>query len=106
MKVQLINVADYELDVNKTSKIPLRTFVNLVKCDFKSGDIKPTVRLFKTQEDFKNLTKEQFQKLDFTQDVHILNNGQFLVFLKTEENVTTNTKEDKAGKSESSVKDI
>lgn len=106
MKVQLINVAEYEIKDGKTTEIPFTTFVNL--CGSVGSDtdtVLPRVRLFKSIEEFKNLSNDELESLEQEENVKVLSNGQFLVFLKgrnkeknikaVKSNATTNTKEDK-----------
>lgn len=106
MKVQLINVAEYEIKDGKTTEIPFTTFVNL--CGNVGSDtdtVLPRVRLFKSIEEFKNLSNDELESLEQEENVKVLSNGQFLVFLKgwnkeknikaVKSNATTNTKEDK-----------
>ena len=103
MKVKLINVADYEIKEGKTSDIPFSTFVNLCgECGVTGAAQLPRVRLFKSVDEFKNLTAEEMDTLKQDEDVKILPNGQFLVFLRgkdkekeikpTEDNATADTK--------------
>ena len=104
MKVQLINVAEYEIKDGKTTEIPFTTFVNL--CGSVGSDtdpVLPRVRLFKSIEEFKNLSNDELESLEQEENVKVLSNGQFLVFLKgwnkkedittTETNATANTEE-------------
>lgn len=106
MKVQLINVAEYEIKDGKTTEIPFKTFVNL--CGNVGSDTNtplPRVRLFKSLEEFKNLTNEEMESLEQEASVNVLSNGQFLVFLKgwnkekdtksVKSNATTDTEENK-----------
>lgn len=106
MKVQLINVAEYEIKDGKTTDIPFTTFVNLCGNVGTSGsEVLPKVRLFKTMDEFKNLSKQELETLEQEESVKVLSNGQFLVFLKRENkekeiksvksNATADTKEDK-----------
>ena len=102
MKVKLINVAEYNIKEDKINKIPFDTFVNLcggVGTD-KAEDL-PKVRLFKTMGEFINLSTTEMEEIDQNESIRLLQNGQFLVFLKgwnkkednatTETNATTNT---------------
>lgn len=105
MKVKLINVAEYNIKEDKVSEVPFETFVNL--CGGvgtgKTEDL-PKVRLFKTMGEFINLSTTEMEEIDQNESIRLLQNGQFLVFLKgwnkkedittTETNATTNTEED------------
>ena len=105
MKVKLINVAEYNIKEDKVSEVPFETFVNL--CGGvgtgKTEDL-PKVRLFKTMGEFINLSTTELEEIDQNESIRLLQNGQFLVFLKgwnkkedittTETNATTNTEED------------
>ena len=108
MKVKLINVADYEIKEGKVSEVPFKTFVNLcggvgTMEDGGTEDL-PKVRLFKTMGEFINLSTTEMEEIDQNESIRLLQNGQFLVFLKgwnkkedittTETNATTNTEED------------
>lgn len=104
MKVKLINVAEYNIKEDKVSEVPFETFVNL--CGGvgtgKTEDL-PKVRLFKTMGDFINLSTTEMEEIDQNESIRLLQNGQFLVFLKgwnkkedittTETNATANTEE-------------
>lgn len=104
MKVKLINVAEYNIKEDKVSEVPFETFVNL--CGGvgtgKTEDL-PKVRLFKTMGDFINLSTTEKEEIDQNESIRLLQNGQFLVFLKgwnkkedittTETNATANTEE-------------
>ena len=106
MKVKLINVAEYNIKEDKVSEVPFETFVNL--CGGvgtgKTEDL-PKVRLFKTMGEFINLSTTEMEEIDQNESIRLLQNGQFLVFLKgwnkkenittTETNATTDTKENK-----------
>ena len=97
MKVKLINVADYDLKEGKADEIPFNTFSNLCGNNEKIGEKKlPTVRLFKSVDEFKNLTVDERRMLDVSENVRILPNGQFLVFLRDENNkkIATTTETD------------
>lgn len=97
MKVKLINVADYELKDGKADEIPFNTFSNLCGNNEKIGEKKlPTVRLFKSVDEFKNLTEDERRMFDVSENVRILPNGQFLVFLRDENNekIATTTETD------------
>ena len=63
MKVKLINVAEYDLKEGKADEIPFNTFSNfsnLCGNNEKIGEKKlPTVRLFKSIDEFKNLTEDE-----------------------------------------------
>ena len=104
MKVKLINVAEYNIKEDKVSEVPFDTFVNL--CGGvgtgKTEDL-PKVRLFKTMGEFVNLSTTEMEEIDQNESIRLLQNGQFLVFLKgwnkkenitaTETNATANTEE-------------
>ena len=104
MKVKLINVAEYNIKEDKVSEVPFETFVNL--CGGvgtgKTEDL-PKVRLFKTMREFINLSTTEMEEIDQNESIRLLQNGQFLVFLKgwnkkedittTETNATANTEE-------------
>lgn len=97
MKVKLINVAEYDLREGKADEIPFNTFSNLCGNNEKIGEKKiPTVRLFKSVEEFKNLTEDERRMFDVSENVRILPNGQFLVFLRDENNkkIATTTETD------------
>lgn len=97
MKVKLINVAEYDLKEGKADEIPFNTFSNLCGNNEKIGEKKlPTVRLFKSVDEFKNLTVDERRMLDVSENVRILPNGQFLVFLRDENNkkIATTTETD------------
>ena len=85
MKVRLLNVADYEIKEDKVTDVPFKTFVNLcgkIGYNGETGETKETVRLFKSMEDFKNISYEEMEEINQEANVKILPNGQFLVFLK------------------------
>ena len=104
MKVKLINVAEYNIKEDKVSEVPFDTFVNL--CGGvgtgKTDDL-PKVRLFKSMGEFVNLSTTEMEEIDQNESIRLLQNGQFLVFLKgwnkkenittTETNATANTEE-------------
>ncbi len=105
MKVQLINVAEYDIKDGKTTDIPFGTFVNL--CGNVGQDPTtplPKVRLFKSMDEFRNLTIQEMETLEQEESVKVLPNGQFLVFLRgkdkketikrIEDNATANTEKD------------
>ena len=97
MKVKLINVAEYDLKEGKADEIPFNTFSNLCGNNERIGEKKiPTVRLFKSVEEFKNLTEDERRMFDVSENVRILPNGQFLVFLRDENNekIATTTSTD------------
>ena len=94
MKVKLINVAEYNIKEDKVSEVPFETFVNL--CGGvgtgKTEDL-PKVRLFKTMGEFINLSTTEMEEIDQNESIRLLQNGQFLVFLKgwnKKEDITTN----------------
>ena len=84
MKVKLINVAEYTIKEDKVSEVPFDTFVNL--CGGvgtgKTDDL-PKVRLFKSMGEFINLSTTEMEEIDQNESIRLLQNGQFLVFLKT-----------------------
>ena len=82
MKVRLVNVADYEIKEDKVTDVPFKTFVNLCGNVGYNGETKETVRLFKSMEDFKNISYEEMEEINQEESIKILPNGQFLVFLK------------------------
>ena len=104
MKVKLINVAEYNIKEDKVSEVPFDTFVNLCggAGTGKTEDL-PKVRLFKTMGEFINLSTTEMEEIDQNESIRLLQNGQFLVFLKgwnkkenittTETNATANTEE-------------
>ena len=97
MKVKRIKVAEYDLREGKADEIPFNTFSNLCGNNEKIGEKKlPTVRLFKSVDEFKNLTEDERRMLDVSENVRILPNGQFLVFLRDENNekIATTTSTD------------
>ncbi len=97
MKVKLINVAVYDLKEGKADEIPFNTFSNLCGNNEKIGEKKlPTVRLFKSVDEFKNLTEDERRMFDVSENVRILPNGQFLVFIRDENNekIATTTETD------------
>ena len=97
MKVKVINVDEYDLREGKADEIPFNTFSNLCGNNEKIGEKKlPTVRLFKSVDEFKNLTEDERRMLDVSENVRILPNGQFLVFLRDENNkkIATTTETD------------
>ena len=97
MKVKLINVAEYDLKEGKADEIPFNTFSNLCGNNEKIGEKKlPTVRLFKSVDEFKNMTEDERRMFDVSENVRILPNGQFLVFLRDENNekIATTTSTD------------
>lgn len=98
MKVRLVNVADYEIKEDKVADIPFKSFVNLCGNVGIGGGVEmQTVRLFKSMDDFKNLSYEEMEELNQEESVKVLPNGQFLVFLKSK---SSNNKE----KSDTTVK--
>ena len=87
MKVKLINVAEYNIKEDKVSEVPFDTFVNLcggvgTMEDGGTEDL-PKVRLFKTMGEFINLSTTEMEEIDQNESIRLLQNGQFLVFLKT-----------------------
>lgn len=90
MTINLINVAKYELNDEKSSSIPLSVFRKLTgySGETDNGEKCPKGRLFKTQADFLDLSVEEMSEFDESKDVRILNNGQFIVFLKEKETKT------------------
>jgi len=104
MKVKLINVAEYNIKEDKVSEVPFDTFVNLCGGVGVAEDPSlPRVRLFKTMGEFINLSATEMEEIDQNESIRLLQNGQFLVFLKgwnkkedittTETNATANTEE-------------
>lgn len=89
MKVNLIKEAEYNLNEDKCSKIPFDTFVKMSGIDtsLSKGNAYKKVRFFKDINEFKNA--ENISLYDSTKDVFVLPDGQFLIFLKDETNVTT-----------------
>ena len=93
MTINLINVAKYELNEEKTSSIPLSVFRKLTSYNaenVKDGEKLLKGRLFKTQADFNCLTNEEMMEFDESRDVRVLNNGQFIVFYKETKNSIKN----------------
>lgn len=90
MKVNLIKEANYELNENKSSKIPFDTFIKM--CGATTSDNSnitaelPDARIFASIEEFKALPSNVVDKFDTTKDVYVLSNGNFCVFLKGESN--------------------
>ena len=101
MKVKLINVAEYDIKDGKTSDMPFETFVNLCG-NVGTGEDEnlPKVRLFKTMDEFRNLTNDEMKELNQDEKVRVLPNGQFFVFLKTTVN---NKKKDTAVKDDAAA---
>lgn len=105
MKVQLINVAEYNIKEDKVSEVPFDTFVNLCGGVGVTEDPSlPRVRLFKSIDEFKKLSQEELTEINQGESVKILANGQFLIFLERSKdkekevktikgNATTDTKE-------------
>ena len=83
MKVRLVNVADYEIKEDKVTDVPFKTFINLCGNFVYNGETKETVRLFKSMGDFKNISYEEMEEINQEENIKILPNGQFLVFLNT-----------------------
>lgn len=116
MKVNLIKEATYDLNENKSSKIPFDTFIKMCGTTVnKENTIEekfPDVRIFASIEEFKALPNSVMDKFDTTKDVYVLSNGNFCVFMnenvaikaeaqtktttskKVENNATTSTKKD------------
>lgn len=82
MKVKLINVAEYELKDGRTTDMPFDTFVHLCGSVGTTGENLPKARLFKTIEEFRNLSSSEMEEINQTETVRVLQNGQFIVFLK------------------------
>ena len=82
MKVILIKEAEYELNEEKSTKIPFGTFCKMSAVDtgLGKGNSYPKVRIFSDINEFKNV--ENFTMYDSSKDVYILPSGQFCVFLK------------------------
>lgn len=109
MKVKLIKEAEYELNEEKSTKVPFGTFCKMsaVDIDLCHDNSYPKVRIFSDINEFRNA--ENFVLYDNTKDVYILSNGQFCVFLKEKEeilptlektkNESTNSKENTIKKS-------
>ena len=107
MKVQLINVAEYNIKEDKVSEVPFDTFVNLCGgVDVAEDPSLPRVRLFKSIDEFKKLSQEELMEINQEESIRVLQNGQFLVFLErskdkekeiktVKSNATTDTKENK-----------
>ena len=94
MKVKLINVAEYDLKEGKTSDVPFETFVHLcgnVGTGEKSN--LPKLRLFKSMDEFKNISSDEMEELNQQENVKILSNGQFLVYLKNDAQPMENNNE-------------
>lgn len=106
MKVNLIKEAVYELNEEKSTKIPFDTFCKLSAADSKnvSGNAYPKVRIFSSIDEFRECGKLDF--LDENKDVYVLTNGQFCVFLKGEEAKTSDIteKKDESTNSEKNTK--
>lgn len=106
MKVNLIKEATYDLNENKSSKIPFETFIKL--CVMDNDDNKssitpselPDVRIFSNIDEFRLLSKSDIEKFDNSKNVYVLSNGNFCVFLKRDEieakGVTLESKKDAA----------
>jgi hypothetical protein len=92
MKVKLVNVAEYNINEDKVSEVPFNTFVNL--CGGvgtgKAEDL-PKVRLFKTMGEFISLSTNEMEEIDQNESIRLLQNGQFLVFLKGGNKEESNT---------------
>ena len=87
MKVKLINVAEYDLKDGKSTEMPFNTFVNLCGgVGTGLSDNLPRVRLFKTMGEFISLSKNEMEEINQEENIRVLPNGQFLVFLKTKFN--------------------
>lgn len=107
MKVKLINVAEYDIKDGKASEVPFETFVNLCGgVGTGVSDELPRVRLFKTMNEFMSLSTDEMEEINQGENIKILPNGQFLVFLKRagnkekatksiKSNAPTDTKENK-----------
>lgn len=90
MKVKLINVAEYDLKDDKVTNIPFTTFVNLCGNTIaEKTESLPKVRLFKSMDEFRNLTHEELSELDINKEVKVLANGQFFVFLEDKKETKT-----------------
>lgn len=90
MKVILTNEALYEFNEGKNVKMSFSTFKNLSGYDENKTVLDsslPKVRLFKTIGEFQKLPSSEIALLDASKDVYVLQNGQFMIFLK-ENNVT------------------
>lgn len=70
------------------SEIPYESFVNLCggigeKKDEKQDNLSlVSVRLFKTIDEFSKLSAEELNDIDTSQNIRVMKNGNFLVFLK------------------------
>lgn len=105
MKVNLIKEANYDLNENKSSKIPFDTFLKMCGAADKKEEALteelPNVRIFASIDDFKALPLNAIKKFDDTKDVYVLSNGNFCVFMKdnvasdAKTNAATNTIEKK-----------
>lgn len=98
MKVKLISVnsAEYEIKDGKVTEIPFTSFVNLCGGE-PCGMVEslPRVRIYKTLNEFIGMPKSERDSIDESQTVRLLNDGRFMVFLKSEveKDATTNTEE-------------
>lgn len=83
MKVNLIKEAEYELDVDKCSKIPFEAFMKMtnVKINCEPNPL-PNVLIFNSVDDFKNYHNND--NFDTMENIYVANNGKIFVFLKKE----------------------
>lgn len=99
MKVILTNEALYEFNESKNVKMSFSTFKNLSGYDENGTDLPfnlPKVRLFKTMREFQTLPSSEIALLDTSKDVYVLQNGQFMIFLKENNATAANPQENKA----------
>lgn len=103
MKVKLIKEATYELNDNKCSSIPYDTFLKMASVDenqvLKFDGLR-SVRIFESIDEFRTQYSEGL--FDSSENVRVLKDGRFCVFLNTKtvevenpkiKNGTTDTKE-------------
>lgn len=102
MKVRLINVADYNINVEKCSSLPFDVFKKLVGYNEETNNSEyedlPLYGICKSIEEFKSSPYAAIYDFDDTKPTYINNsNGQFFVGLKEKGSVydATNTEEDK-----------
>lgn len=101
MKVKLINVADYDIKEGKVSEVPFSTFVNLCgNIGLESDEPElPRMRLFKTMSEFITSSNKDIATYDENKPIMILQNGQFMVYLK-EDNKEVNVGKNAAADTE------
>lgn len=95
MKVNLIKEAEYEIDVEKCSEIPLQTFMKMsnTKINVKTNGL-PDALVFTSIDEFK--AYQHNENFDENKNVLVMNNGRIFVFLKKDVCVSdesTDTKE-------------